>query len=118
MCDEFDFAIARPMRDITFGRPSVRRVHVTPPSVERHTPLFGPPSSNIHGRLVACHVEANSTSGLFGSITSAATPVLSSTNNVFVHVLPPSVVRNTPRSLFGPHACPCTPTSTMLGSAG
>ena len=42
-------------------------------------------------------------SGVFGSITTSAAPVFSSTYNDFVNVRPPSVDLNSPRSAFGPY---------------
>ena len=45
-------------------------------------------------------------------------PVFSSTNSTFVHVVPPSVVRKTPRSGCGPYAWPSAQTTTVLGSCG
>src|SRR2546422_627299 len=41
--------------------------------------------------------------GLPGTITRSVAPVVSLTNNTFCHVLPPSALRNTPRSGFGAH---------------
>jgi hypothetical protein len=45
------------------------------------------------------------------------TPVFSSTYRTLCHVVPPSVVLNSPRSSLGPHRRPQAPTYTMLGSS-
>src|SRR5579862_46665 len=86
------------------GKPSCRRVHVSPPSVDRHRPLPFPPLSSFHGKRRTCHMPAKRTLGLPGSITRSPVPVVSFTNSTFFHVWPPSVVRNTPRSALGFHA--------------
>src|SRR5258706_140655 len=39
-------------------------------------------------------------------------------NKTFCHDLPPSVVRKTPRSVFGPQACPRAATNATLASRG
>src|SRR6185437_929703 len=58
------------------------------------------------------------TIGLPGCIARSATPVRSSTYRTFFQVFPPSVVRNTPRSAFGPQACPSAPTKTVSAFLG
>ena len=45
-------------------------------------------------------------------------PVVSSTYSTFSQVVPPSRVRNTPRSAPGPHSGPIAATNTVAGSAG
>ena len=50
--------------------------------------------------------------------TRSVAPVFSSTNSVFFHVAPPSVVLNTPRSAFDPHRWPAAATYTMSGLTG
>src|SRR5207245_10089908 len=57
------------------GRPSLSLSHVRPPSLERWTPLPGPPETSSHGWRTTCHVPANSTRGLVGTITRSDTPV-------------------------------------------
>jgi len=49
---------------------------------------------------------------------SFCSPVLSFTKSVCVHVIPPSVERNTPRWLLFACTSPCAPMSTMFGSCG
>lgn len=76
------------------GRPLPRsRVHVSPPSRDMKMPLPGPPLSRPHWLTTTCHIPANSTRGLFGSITRLEAPVFSSTNRTFCQVAPPSFVR-------------------------
>src|SRR6185295_4838129 len=87
------------------GRPlPVRRFHVTPPSVDLKSPLPGPPLSRPHVRISMGHMPAKMTREFDGSITMSEQPVFSSLNKTLSHVLPPSVVRNTPRSCCGPYA--------------
>src|SRR6185312_56624 len=100
------------------GRPSCSRVHVSPPSVERQSPLPFPPFSRFHGKRRTCHMPAKSTLGLPGCITRSLVPVVSFTNNTFFHVLPPSVVRNTPRSALGFHTLPMAATNTRSALVG
>jgi len=51
-------------------------------------------------------------------MTRSDTPVVSFANSTFCQVLPPSAVRNTPRSGFGAQAWPIAATSTMSGFVG
>src|SRR6185503_3545219 len=48
-----------------------------------------------------------------GSMLMSAHPVFASTYNTFFQVLPPSLVRKTPRSSFAFHACPVAQTKTL-----
>src|SRR6185369_7009408 len=90
---------------IRVGRPlPERRFQVTPPSVDLNKPLPGPPLSRPHVCISSGHMPAYKTFGLFGSISRCAQPLFSSVNSTRVHVLPPSVVRNTPRSACAPYA--------------
>src|SRR5579875_245820 len=100
------------------GNPLVRCVHVRPLSCERYTPLPGPPLSSAQVRPVTCHVPASTVSGLPGSMLSPLQPVCSLTKSVRFHVLPPSVVRNTPRSCCGLLPRPSAHTSTSSGFFG
>ncbi len=93
------------------GRPSFSRSQVSPPSVERYSPLPGPPDTSSQGWRTNCHIAANSTRGLPGAMTKSAAPVVSFTNSTFCQVLPPSPVRNTPRFAFAA-------TNTMSGLVG
>ncbi len=45
-------------------------------------------------------------------------PVYSSTYNTFFQLRPPSVLLNSPRSVFGPHMWPAAATKTMSGLEG
>src|SRR6266702_5600222 len=81
-------------------------------------PLPLPPDTSSHGQRTNCHIPANQTRGFPGTITKSATPVVSLTNSTFCHVLPPSAVRNTPRSALGAHTWPSAPTRTTFGSNG
>src|SRR5215217_5427193 len=73
------------------------RFQVTPPSVDLKRPLPGPPLSRPHVWISIGHMPANTIRGLLGSISRWAQPLFSSVNNTRSHVLPPSVVRKTPR---------------------
>jgi hypothetical protein len=48
------------------------------------------------------HVDAKSVAGFDGSKTTSIAPVLSSTKRTFSQLRPPSRVRKTPLSAFGP----------------
>src|SRR6185437_12673447 len=101
-----------------FGRPLSSRVQVTPLSREVNTPLPGPPPFCCQVRWETCQVPANNTLGLPGSMLRPEQPVSWLTNSVRFQVLPPSVVRNTPRSCCGAEARPSAHTSTLFGSRG
>src|SRR5207247_5583238 len=81
-------------------------------------PPPGPPEVSSHGRRTNCHSPANSTRGFPGTMMRSETPVVSLTNSTFCQVLPPSAVRNTPRSGFGPQTWPRAATNTTSGFAG
>src|SRR5207237_1270849 len=68
-------------------------VHVSPPSLDFHSPLFPPPAVIPHGKRWMRHIAANRMRGFAGSIARSIAPVESSTNSTCRHVLPPSVVR-------------------------
>ena len=53
-----------------------------------------------------------------GFTTKSMQPVFSLLNKTLVHVFPPSVVRKTPFSLFGPQAWPIDATKTISGFSG
>src|SRR5690348_10062058 len=97
---------------------SVMRDQVAPVSRDTYTPLPGPPLNMAHVCMTTSHVPAKSTPGLVASIERPEQPVFSLTNSTRFHVVPPSVVRNTPRSSCGPVARPSAQTKTMLGFAG
>ena len=52
--------------------------------------------------MYCCQPAAKSTRGLVGSMVTSITPVLSLMYSTFFHCLPPSVVRQSPRSVWGP----------------
>src|SRR3989475_2211785 len=81
-------------------------------------PLPGPPEINSQGWRTTCHIPANSTRGLPGTMTRSDTHVVSFTNRTFCHVLPPSAVRYTPRSAFAAQVWPTAPTNTTSGFVG
>src|SRR5215213_9871830 len=81
-------------------------------------PLLGPPLNIAHVCITTCHAPANKTFEFLASIVTPEQPVFSSTNNECFHVLPPSFVRNTPRSRCGPVARPNAHTKTMFGLVG
>ena len=66
------------------------------------SPLPGPPLSRPQVWISSGHMPAKRMRGFFGSIAMSEQPVFSSTKSVLVQVLPPSVVRKTPRSCCGP----------------
>ena len=94
------------------------RDQLTPPSVERYRPLPGPPLEKFHGWRSACHSAAYTILESCGSNVTSMAPVRSSFASTFVQVLPPSAVRKTPRSAFGPKAWPSAATRTMSGFLG
>src|SRR2546426_9513544 len=100
------------------GRPLVSFVHVSPPSVDLYSPPPGPVLVMFHGVRSTCHVVAYRICEFDGSIAMSAAPVLSSTNRTFCQLLPPSFVRKTPRSAFGPYGCPIAATYTRSGFVG
>ena len=113
--------IATPMRPLMpSGMPerSVRSVQVSPPSVDRHSPDSGPALVRPQGVLRTCHMAAKSTRGLCGSIDRSIAPESSLLNRICSQFCPPSLDRNTPRSLLGPKACPRAATYTRSGSFG
>src|SRR6266516_971242 len=92
----------------------VSAVHVAPPSVDLYRPLPGPSSGGYcsHGVRRAWYSAAYTTWGSAGSAARSMAPVSGSLYSTLAHVRPPSVERNTPRSLLGPYACPSAATST------
>ena len=91
---------------IPLGRPLLRviSVQLSPPSVDLKTPLPAPPDTSSQGRRTACQSPAYRIRGLTGSSARSIAPVLSFRYRTLSHVLPPSLVRNTPRVAFGPNA--------------
>src|SRR5262249_21211698 len=87
--------------------------HVSPPSRETNSPLPGPPLVSSHGLRRACHIPAKRIRGLFGSKQTSDAPVSRSLPRTRCHVLPPLVVRYTPRSSFGPNGLPSTAAKAM-----
>src|SRR5215471_1136371 len=56
--------------------------------------------------------------GLRAFIAMSEQPVFASTNNARTQLLPPSTVRNTPRSSWGPYAWPSAHASATSGLLG
>src|ERR1700676_5595107 len=94
------------------------RFQVLPSSPERYSASFAPPLLSIQGVRQPSHIAAKSTCGFLGSKTISMAPVRSSRYKTFSQFLPPSRVRNTPRSLLGPYAWPSAATYTMSGLLG
>src|SRR5688572_11095385 len=84
----------------------VSSVHVSPPSVDFHSPLRPPPASIPHGERWNFHIAAKRMRGLVGSTERSVAAVESLMKRIFFHDLPPSIVRKTPRSELGPKAWP------------
>src|SRR5690242_917235 len=112
--------MASPMRPLVVSGkpPPFTSVHVLPASVVFHRALPGPPELRKYGPRTRCQLEANSTSGLVGSIAMSMKPACGLMNFASCQVVPPSVVLYRPRSGFGPQAQPSAATYTMLGSFG
>ena len=94
------------------GMPGLKVIsfQVSPPSIVFHRPLRPPPAFIPHGVRWNLHIDANRMRGFDGSMVRSVAPVESLRKSTFFHVLPPSVVRNTPRSAFGPNAWPIAAT--------
>src|SRR5579862_1782620 len=102
-----------------FGSPcSSKCFQVDPPSVDRYSPLPGPPLSMLHDVRRACHSAPKIMLGLCGSNDTSMPPVFSSLYRTFSHVFPPSSVRKIPRSGFGPYGCPNAATNAISGFVG
>ena len=102
------------------GRPGLRviSVQVSPPSVLLNKPLPGPPLDIWYSLRYASHSAAYITFGLERSNAMSMAPVFSSRNSTFFHVVPPSVLLNTPRSGLGTLYLPNDATKTMSGLVG
>src|SRR5688572_15638702 len=102
------------------GRPFVRRDQVSPPSVDLKRPpsVAGPPLMMSQPLRNPRYIPAYSSLGFAGLIASTRAPVELLTKRVFFHVLPPSIVLNSPRSSFGPKGEPSAATQTMSGFVG
>src|SRR5262249_750369 len=101
--------------------PAASCVHVRPPSVERWRPeLLGavgpsPPERNVQPRRRKSHIPAIRTSGFDGSIATLEQPVEAfGPRSTSVHVLPPSAVLYSPRSVESLHSLPGTHAYTTL----
>src|SRR6185369_1923872 len=94
------------------GMPGLKVIsfQVSPPSVVFHRPLRPPPAFIPQGVRWNFHIAAKMIRGLVGSMVRSIAPVESLRKRIFFHVLPPSVVRKTPRSALGPNACPIAAT--------
>src|SRR5205814_1632867 len=94
----------RPKPSAHVGSPLVSCRQVSPPSVDLYNPLPGPSYAPlvVHGGRRDAHMSAYRVCGLDGSNARSIAPVFSSLYRIFFQVRPPSTVRNTPRSAFGP----------------
>src|SRR5687768_1065868 len=90
--------------------PPFTSVHVAPASVVFQSALPGPPLRRKYGPRWRSQLDAQSTSGLRGSIATSMKPALSLTNFDIVQVRPPSVVLYRPRSGFVRHVAPAAAT--------
>src|SRR4029077_17848055 len=90
------------------GRPGQREISVqlSPPSVERKSPLPGPPLEMFQKFRRVCQKAANRMRGLRGSIARSTAPVLASRYRTLLQLLPPSRDRNNPRSSLAPKTSP------------
>src|SRR5439155_5656421 len=81
------------------GRPLLRviSVQLSPPSVDLKNPLPAPPETSSQGRRTACHSPAYRMRGLTASSAKSIAPVLPLRYRTLSQVLPPSLLRNTPR---------------------
>ena len=95
-------AFGSPLPQPCPSAPPSSRSHVSPPSRDIQMPLPVPPECLFHGTMYCCQLAAKSTRGLPGSIATSMMPVLSFTKSTFFHEVPPSVVRQRPRSCCGP----------------
>src|ERR1035437_7611501 len=85
------------------GNPDVIFFQVMPPSVLLYNPLSFPFQVLFsHGPSLPAHIAVKTICGLFGSIVTCTAPVFSSLYKTFSHVMPPSIVLNTPLWAFGP----------------
>ena len=100
------------------GRPFITFSQVSPPSIVLYNDVSFPPSSKRQGLRLKVHIPAYIILGLLISIVMSAQPVSSSIYKIFFQLLPPLVVLNTPRSLFGPHSFPKAHTQAMSGLFG
>src|SRR5438552_11538765 len=89
-----------------FGMPGLKVIsfQLSPPSDVFQRPLRPPPAFIPHGVRWNFHIDAKRMRGLLGSMVRSIAPVESLRNRTLFQVRPPSVVRNTPRSGFGPNA--------------
>src|SRR5262249_785171 len=100
----------RPSPSAAAGSPVVRGFQVSPPSVDLNSPLPGPchapfshrPSPPPPAAWRPAARPPSTVSPSSGPTAGAIAPVFPSLYSPLPPVLPPSVVRNTPRSLFAP----------------
>src|SRR5579859_7098866 len=108
-----------PIRPILpVGRPPLRRVHLSPPSSVLYTALSGPLSTICHGFRSLSYIAAYRVEGDCRLMTRSIAPTPSLTKRIFFHVLPPSVVLNTPRSALRENRWPIAATYTTSGFVG
>ena len=95
------------------GKPvPVTLVHVSPPSVDFHSALPGPPPFMQQAVRRRWYIDANRMFGSVADITRSFAPVSSSPLRTCFQLFPPSVVLYTPRSPPGPNSGPVAATST------
>src|SRR6187402_3941919 len=107
-----------PLPISSLGKPAPPGVHVSPPSVLLKKPPAREPEMIVHGFRSMRFIQAYTVFGLPGCNSTSIAPVLSFMYNVFFHVLPPSVVLKTPRSVFFLKMSPYAATQTMFGLDG
>ena len=78
------------------------RVQLSPPSRLVQSPLSGPPLSRPQVQICICQVAAKRMRGLVGSITTSIAPEFSPEKSTRSQFSPPSTVRKSPRSCWGP----------------
>src|SRR5437660_368779 len=72
----------------------------------------------VQGLRCPCHKQANTTLGLLGCNSKSAPPAVSEMYRIFFQLFPPSLLRNTPRSVFATNGFPSAATYTRSGFAG
>src|ERR1700728_3551975 len=90
-------ATATPTRPQSpLGSPcAVSCCQLSPPSVDRNSPLPDPPIGAyvLHGGRCASHIAANSTFGASAAIAKSAAPTLDPRSSTLSQVAPPSLDR-------------------------
>src|SRR5437667_2715351 len=97
---------------VPFGIPLLRdsSFQLSPPSVDFQSAEPSPPLSNEYGERRKRQVDAYRMRGLVGSKVRSTAPASRLTKRMRSHVLPPSLLRYTPRVSLGPKAWPMAAT--------